>query len=68
MITANSQNHNIIIRVIPKGDLLTEGQYKKGKKTGVWKFYEQGRLVKEKDFTYKPKYVKVNGKYKKTPQ
>ncbi|WP_242093040.1 toxin-antitoxin system YwqK family antitoxin [Aestuariivivens sediminicola] len=52
----------------PKGDLITEGQYKKGKKTGVWKFYEQGLLVKEKDFTYKPKYVKVNGKYKKTPQ
>ncbi|WP_396600765.1 toxin-antitoxin system YwqK family antitoxin [Algibacter sp. R77976] len=42
----------------PKGELLSEGQYKRGKKDGVWKFYEDGKLIRKKDFTYKPKYIK----------
>ncbi|ULC58554.1 toxin-antitoxin system YwqK family antitoxin [Flaviramulus sp. BrNp1-15] len=42
----------------PKGELITEGFYKKGKKHGIWKFYENNKLVEEKDFTYKPKYIK----------
>ena len=42
----------------PKGELITEGHYKKGKKDGVWKYYENGKLINEKDFTYKPKYIK----------
>ena len=42
----------------PKGELVSEGQYKRDKKHGVWKYYEEGELVDEKDFTYKPKYVK----------
>ena len=42
----------------PKGELVSEGQYKKNKKHGVWKYYENGKLVDEKDFTYKPKYIK----------
>ncbi|MDN3667497.1 toxin-antitoxin system YwqK family antitoxin [Algibacter miyuki] len=41
-----------------KGELLIEGQYKNGKKDGVWKYYENGKLIEEKDFTYKPQYVK----------
>ena len=44
----------------PKGELITEGQYKRGKKHGVWKFYENQKLMNEKDFTYKPKYIKKN--------
>ena len=42
----------------PKGELVSEGQYKRGKKDGLWKYYEKGDLIKEKDFTYKPKYIK----------
>ena len=42
----------------PKGELIIEGQYKQGKKHGIWKYYEDGKLVEEKDFTYKPKYTK----------
>ena len=34
-----------------KGDLLIEGAYKNDKKHGVWKFYENGKLVKTQDFT-----------------
>ncbi len=40
------------------GVLLAEGNYKKGKKDGIWKYYENGVLKEEKDFTYKPKYIK----------
>lgn len=42
----------------PKGELMSEGHYKRDKKHGVWKFYENGKLVEEKDFTYKPKFIK----------
>lgn len=42
----------------PKGELLSEGQYKRGKKDGVWKYYKNNKLIREKDFTYKPKYIK----------
>jgi antitoxin component YwqK of YwqJK toxin-antitoxin module len=42
----------------PNGKLIIEGSYKKGKKDGIWKYYENGKLVNEKDFTYKPKYIK----------
>jgi hypothetical protein len=41
-----------------KGELLSEGQYKRGKKTGIWKFYENNKLVDEKNFTYVPKLKK----------
>ena len=37
------------------GNLLIEGAYKKGKKHGIWKYYENGRLVKTKDFTVRSK-------------
>lgn len=40
----------------PLGELITEGVYKNGKKHGIWKYYEDQKLVKEKDFSYKPKY------------
>ncbi|TNJ43074.1 toxin-antitoxin system YwqK family antitoxin [Tamlana fucoidanivorans] len=42
----------------PKGELITEGAYKRDKKNGIWKYYENGKLVDEKDFTYHPKYIK----------
>ncbi|MBT8260456.1 MAG: toxin-antitoxin system YwqK family antitoxin [Flavobacteriaceae bacterium] len=34
-----------------QGNKLVEGDYKKGKKHGVWKYYENGKLVRTKDFT-----------------
>lgn len=43
-----------------KGELLSEGQYKRGKKTGTWKYYENNKLVDEKNFTYVPKLQKKN--------
>jgi antitoxin component YwqK of YwqJK toxin-antitoxin module len=41
-----------------KGEMLSEGQYKRGKKTGIWKFYENNKLIDEKNFTYVPKLQK----------
>ncbi|WP_242157871.1 toxin-antitoxin system YwqK family antitoxin [Aestuariivivens sediminis] len=66
-IYVNGELHGPAKYFDPKGALIAEGEYKKGKKTGIWKFYEKGKLVEEKDFNYKPKYIKVDGKYKKAP-
>ncbi|PKQ44831.1 toxin-antitoxin system YwqK family antitoxin [Confluentibacter flavum] len=32
----------------PKGQLIAEGFYKKDQKDGIWKYYENGKLIKEK--------------------
>lgn len=57
-IYVNGQLHGLSKYYNPKGELLVEGQYKRGKKDGIWKYYENGKLKEEKDFTYKPKYIK----------
>ncbi|KAB1067114.1 toxin-antitoxin system YwqK family antitoxin [Tamlana haliotis] len=44
-----------------KGQLVSEGMFKNGKKIGMWKFYENGKLVEEKNFSY------VSKRTKKTP-
>lgn len=46
----------------PNGELLATGKYKKGKKDGVWIYYENGGIKEEKNFTKEAKY-----KTKKTP-
>lgn len=54
----NDEIHGPVKIFNGKGELLIEGQYKRDKKNGVWKYYENGKLKEEKDFTYVPKYVK----------
>ncbi|MDG1729104.1 MAG: hypothetical protein P8K68_12980 [Algibacter sp.] len=54
----NGELHGAAKFYNPKGELLSEGQYKRGKKDGIWKYYANSKLVEEKDFTYKPKYIK----------
>lgn len=44
------------------GQILVEGAYKKGKKNGIWKYYENGKLKRTKDFTYYSKNPYKNGK------
>jgi len=41
-----------------KGNLIVEGNYKRGKKEKIWKYYEKGKLVEEKNFTREPKFKK----------
>lgn len=38
--------------------LIVEGQYKRDKKDGLWKYYKNGEIYDEKDFTYTPKFRK----------
>ena len=42
------------------GNLIVEGQYKGDKKHGIWLYYEEGKLLKQKDFTKRSKnpYIK----------
>ncbi|WP_346881540.1 toxin-antitoxin system YwqK family antitoxin [uncultured Algibacter sp.] len=54
----NGELHGISKFYDPKGNLITEGAYKRDKKHGIWKYYQNGELIDEKDFTYKPKYIK----------
>lgn len=56
----NGELHGVSKFYNPKGELLAEGLYKRGKKDGMWRYYENDSLVKQKDFTYKPKYIKKN--------
>lgn len=34
-----------------KGELMSEGNYKRDKHSGIWKYYENGSLKEEKDFS-----------------
>lgn len=58
MIYENGELHGPAKFYNAKGELVSEGPYKRDKKDGVWKYYENGELIKEKDFTYIPKYKK----------
>ena len=35
--------------------LEMEGVYQKDRRHGIWKFYKEGKLIKEKDFTRRSK-------------
>ncbi len=59
-IYVNGELHGVSKYYNSNGELITEGRYKRGKKDGVWKYYKNGNVVNEKDFSYKPKYVKKN--------
>lgn len=37
------------------GTIATTGQHKKGKAVGIWKFYKNGKLLKEEDMSIKKK-------------
>lgn len=54
----NDQLHGEAKHYNEHGDLILEGQYKNDKKTGVWKWYANGEIIKEKDYTYIPKFKK----------
>lgn len=47
----NGELHGPYKDFTPKGELIVEGQFKDGRKNGIWKYYENGELVNEKDFS-----------------
>lgn len=54
-IYENNELHGWSKHFDEEGDLLVEGRYKNGKKSGIWKYYNNGKLVKEHNFDYIPK-------------
>ncbi|UKM64483.2 toxin-antitoxin system YwqK family antitoxin [Flavobacteriaceae bacterium GSB9] len=49
-VYANGELHGEAKFFNANGELITEGNYKKDKKSGVWRFYENGKLVKEDNY------------------
>lgn len=54
----NDQLHGLAKHFNDRGDKILEGTYKRDKRTGLWKWYQNGRIIKEKDYTYIPKFKK----------
>jgi antitoxin component YwqK of YwqJK toxin-antitoxin module len=50
-VYVNDQLHGPSKHFDADGNLEVEGRYKNGKKHGMWKYYANGKLIKEKDFT-----------------
>jgi antitoxin component YwqK of YwqJK toxin-antitoxin module len=57
-IYENDELHGMSKHYDGNGTILIDGRYKRGKKTGVWNYYSNGKVVKQKDYTYIPKYKK----------
>ena len=57
----NNQLHGKALHYDDDGNLIVEGQFKRDKKDGIWKYYSNGRLIEEKDYTYTPKFKKKKG-------
>lgn len=50
LIYVNDELHGYAIYYDALGDIILEGNYKNGKKDGVWKTFEEGEFVKEEKF------------------
>ncbi len=78
----NGQYHGKYIELNPKGAKVKEGYMLKGKKVGVWKYYQNNDLVKaekyvndslqlvldENDYKYEEKYLKEINSYLAIPK
>ncbi len=57
-IYVNGELHGESKYYNPRGELITQGHYQNGKKYGIWRFFENGKITKQEDFTHKNKYKK----------
>jgi len=48
---ANGELHGVYKDFDFEGTLIVEGQFKKDKKHGRWKYYKNGKLIKEKNYS-----------------
>ena len=46
----NTQLHGPAVYYDATGSVTIEGQYKKGKKNGLWRYYKNGKLTKEETY------------------
>ena len=51
----NDQLHGPTQHFDDQKNLILEGQYKNDKKVGIWKYYSNGKLLREKNWSHKPK-------------
>lgn len=55
----NNQYHGLAIFKDTDGNVVSTGQFVKGKKTGIWKFFEKGKKVQEQNMNYPINGVKA---------
>lgn len=55
--------HGTAIFRDPDNNIVAQGKFKNGKKAGIWKFYEMGKLVSEENMS-KSKKIKISNKDK----
>lgn len=51
-IYKNNEYNGLAIYTDAEGNLASKGKYTNGKKTGVWQFFEKGKLVKQMNMSY----------------
>jgi len=54
----NDELHGETKHYDEQGNLTIEGQYKDDKKVGIWNYYANGKFVREKNWSYRPKRTK----------
>lgn len=64
----NDQFHGPVTYKNGQGEIVTTGQFTNGKKTGIWKFFEKGKLVKEKNMSKKGASITPKADFKKKPK
>ena len=48
-----------VFRDADDGSVISKGKFTNGKKTGVWQFYEKGKLIKEENMSFPKKTSKA---------
>lgn len=51
-IYKNNEYNGIAIYNDTEGNIVSKGKYTNGKKTGVWQFFEKGKLIKQMNMSY----------------
>ena len=49
----NNQLHGLVIFRNGHGEIITKGKFEDNKQTGVWQYFEKGKMVKQEDKTNK---------------
>lgn len=58
-IYKNNSYNGIAIFRDTEGNLVSKGNFVNGKKSGIWQFFEKGKLVKQTNMSYPERIVKV---------
>lgn len=59
-IYKNNEYSGLSVFKDPDGNVVSKGQFVKGKKAGIWQFFEKGKLIKEIDMSNPQSISKAN--------